>query len=193
MYPLLASFASLLLVLWAALALKPVPAAPGAALISLLDRTLGYRLCAAAVVLSLLLIAGLMAAYSANPELFRWEIERPIDRLVTDYHWAIPLGVGLYAIVRLCGARRRPSLWLLCLSLPGALIFPVTVVAALLMGIDRMDEMIFEFLIWPETWILSIIAVRQCFLLRKPLETHVLSMLAQTLLIVVSYLQMSFV
>jgi hypothetical protein len=193
MYPLILLFASLVLVLCAAVMLKPVPVAAGAVSILPPDRRVAYRVCAAAVVLSFLLMAGLLAAYSARPESFRWAISRPLDRLSMHYHWMIPVGVGLYAIARLCGVRHRRSLWLLCLSLPGAVTFPVTFVAAALAGVDRLDGVVIEFMIYPTTWILPIVAARQLFLLRKPQDTHLLSALAQTLLIVTVYLLMSFV
>jgi cell division protein FtsW (lipid II flippase) len=188
MLNLIMLFTSLVLVIAAAVTPKRVPAVAGALPVLPLDRGVAVRVRVAAVLLSFLLVAGLIAVYSANPDRFRWAVERPIDRLLEHYHWVAFAGVGLYAIVRLCGVKHRHSLWLLCLSLPGALTMPVTFVAALAAGADRWDEVTFELLIHPATWILTIIVIRQWVLLRKPGDIHLLSALAQTLLIVAVYL-----
>jgi hypothetical protein len=190
MLNLIMLFTSLVLVIAAAVMLKPVPVAAGALPVLPLDRGVGLRVGAAAVLLSSLLVAGLIAAYSANPEGFRWAVARPIDRLLTHYHWVVFAGVGLYAIVRLCGVKHRRSLWLLCLSLPGALTMPVTFVAALAAGADDWGEVMVELLIHPATWILPIIVIRQWVLLRKPGDIPLLSALAQTLLVVAVYIML---
>jgi len=188
MLNLIMLFVSLVLVLAAAVIPKPVPAAAGAPPVLPLDRPVGLRVGVAAVLLSSLLIAGLIAAYSANPDGFRWAVERPIDRLLEHYHWVAFAGVGLYAIVRLCGVKHRRSLWLLCLSLPGALTMPVIFVAAVAAGVDDWGEVMVELLIHPATWILTIIVILHCALLTMPGDIHVLSALAQTLLIVAAYI-----
>src|ERR1043166_3530689 len=112
-------FASIVLALAAGLMLKPVPAPAGALPILPFDKPVGFRIGVAAVLLSSLLVAGLIAVYSANPEGFRWAVGRPIDTILRSYHWLMCAGVGLYATLRLCGLTHRRSLWLFCLSLPG--------------------------------------------------------------------------
>lgn len=123
MYNLLILLASFLLVLATGVLLKPVPAA-GEVPVAPLDRDVAFRVSIAALVISCLLVAGLIAAYSAHPETFRWAVARPLDRMLDRYYWVMFAGAGLYVIVRLCGAKSRWSLWVLCLSLPGALTFP---------------------------------------------------------------------
>jgi hypothetical protein len=191
MLNLLMLFVTIVLALVAGAMLKPVPAAATGALPPLpRDRRVGIRIGVAGVLLTFLLIAALMTAYSANPEGFRWAVERPADRVLREYHWVIFAGVGLYAIVRLCGVKYRRSLWLFCLSLPGVLAMPVAFFAALAAGADQLDNVTLELLIHPATWILTIIAIRQWFLLRRPADVHVLSALAQTLLIIAAYLSL---
>jgi hypothetical protein len=176
-------FASLVLVLAAGLMLKPVPAPAGALPVWPL-----IRLAVAAVLLSVLLVAVLMAAYSVNPARLRWAVARPVCRLLSDYPWVAFAGVALYGIMRLCGVKHRRSLWLFCLSLPGVLTMPMTFVAASILGVDRFDEVTFELLAHPATWILPIIVIRQWFWLGSPRDIHTLAALAQTLLIVAAYI-----
>jgi hypothetical protein len=188
MYNLIILLASFVFVLATGVLLKPIPAAAGEVPVAPLDRDVAFRVSIAALVISCLLVAGLIAAYSAHPETFRWAVARPLDRMLDRYYWVMFAGAGLYVIVRLCGAKSRWSLWVLCLSLPGALTFPVTCIAALAVGEGRVDGVILEFVLHPATWILPFIAVRQWIVLREPGDIRSLFGLALTLFIVAVYL-----
>jgi hypothetical protein len=181
-------YAVLVFLLGVGLVLKPAAAEGGEVPVSPHDSRVSFRVSAAAVALSFLLVAGLIAAYFAGPEAFRWVVSRPLDRMLTSYHWAMLAGVGLYATARLCGVKHRHSLWLFCLSLPGALTMPVTLFAALVSGAGDLLSVSFDFLLHPATWILPIIAVRQWLWLQSPKDIQVWSGFAQTCLILVAYL-----
>jgi hypothetical protein len=144
----------------------------------------------AAVVICGSVVAGLIAPYSSSPERFRRALERPLDSILEDYHWLLFAGLALYAVVRLCGVRHRPSLWLLCLSLPGFLAMPAIFAAAVAAGVDYLEETFIELLVHPATLILSVIVIRQIILLRRPADIHSLSALAQTLLIIAAYISL---
>lgn len=188
MINLLLFVASFVLVFATGVMLKPVPAAAGEVAVLPLARPVAFRVFVAAVAVTGLLVAGLIATYSMNPEGFRWAVSRPLDRMLTSYYWAMFAGVGLYAIVRLCGVKHRGSVWVLCLSLPGVLAFPVTVMAAVAAGVDRWDEVVFEFLIHPATWILPFIAIRQWIVLQEPGDIRPEFGLALTFFIAAVYL-----
>jgi hypothetical protein len=158
-----------------------------------LDPGVSFRLVVVAVVSSFLLVAGLIAAYSANPDAFRAAVSRPLDTILRRYYWVMFAGVALYVIARLCGVKHRQSLWVFCLSAPGALTMPATFIAALAAGTSDAGEVMLELLIHPATWIMPIVAVRQWFLLQRPENIHVLAGLARTLLVIVAYLFAAFV
>jgi hypothetical protein len=188
-FSLLILFALIVFVFGVGLILKPVPTGGGEISVLPLDRRLSFRAFVAVVVVSVLVVAGLIAAYAANPGGFRWAVSRPLERgILRHYHWVMFGGVGLYVITRLCGVEHRRSLWLFCLSLPGALTMPVTFLAALIAGPDRWADVIFEFMLHPATFILPIIAARQWMWLQSPKDIHILSAFAQTLLVVLLYL-----
>jgi hypothetical protein len=188
-FSLLILFALIAFVFGVGLILKPVPGGGGEISVLPLDRRVSFRTSVAAVVISVLVVAGLIAAYAANPEGFRWVVSRPLERgILRHYHWVMFGGVALYAIVRLCGVEHRRSLWLFCLSLPGALTMPVTFLAALVAGAGYWLGVIFELMLHPATYILPIIAARQWVWLRSAKDIHILSALAQTLLVVLLYL-----
>jgi len=181
-------YAMLIFLIGAALVQKPVAAEGGEVPIPSLDGRISFRVSVAAVVLALLLAVGLIAAYVADPQGFKWAVSRPLERLLTNYHWVIVAGVAIYLIARLCGVKHRHSLWLFCLSLPGAVAMPVTVLAALLSGAGDFLSVSFDFLLHPATWVLPIIAARQWSRLQSPKDIRLLSGMAQTFLIVVAYL-----
>lgn len=188
LFSLLVVYGVIVLVLGAGVVLRPIPAEGGELAIPPHDSRVSFRVAIAAVVLSFLLVAGLIAAYFADPQTFRWVASRPLERLLTSYHWVLFAGMGLYAIVRFCGFKHRHCLWLLCLSLPGALTLPVTLFAALVSGAGDFLSVTFDFLLHPATPVLPIIAVRQWVWLRRPNDIHVWSALAQTCVILVAYL-----
>jgi hypothetical protein len=144
-------YAMLIFLIGAALVQKPVAAEGGEVPIPSLDGRISFRVSVAAVVLALLLAVGLIAAYVADPQGFKWAVSRPLERLLTNYHWVIVAGVAIYLIARLCGVKHRHSLWLFCLSLPGAVAMPVTVLAALLSGAGDFLSVSFDFLLHPAT------------------------------------------
>jgi hypothetical protein len=181
-------YAVLVFLLGTALVLKPVAAEGGEVPTPPHDSRVSFRVSVAAVVLSFLLAAGLIAAYFADPEAFRWVVSRSLDRMLTSYHLVMFAGVAIYLIARLCGVKHRHSLWLFCLSLPGALTMPVTLFAALVSGVGDLLSVSFDFLLHPATWVLPIIAVRQWLWLQSSKDIHVWSGIAQTCLILVAYL-----
>lgn len=191
MFPVFLNFylmyAVLVFLLGAALVAKPVGAQGSEVPIAPRDRRVSFRVSVAAVVLSFLLVAGLIAAYFADPRAFKWAVSRPLDRLLMSYHWVMLVGAALYAVVRLCGVKHRHCLWLFCVSLPGAVTMPVTCVAALVSGAGDLLNVSFEFLFHPATWVLPIIAVRQWLWLQSPKDIKLWSELAQTCLILILY------
>jgi hypothetical protein len=151
------------------LALKPSSTAVAGSPTFLLDRRVLRLIRMAALAGFLALSAGLLAAYSspgANP------LGETLGALFTvlEYIQWVPLwGVGLYAVLLLCGAKNKRAALLFSLSIPGAVALP-TLFIGLFGGKDGNVAVlpIVMVLIYPATWILPFIAMMQAMQLGFP-------------------------
>jgi hypothetical protein len=141
------------------LALKPsstaVAGLPARARVLRLIRT-------AALAGFLALSAGLLAAYSPPASTFGEMTLIPLGTVLVHIQWVPLWGVGLYAVLLLCGAKNQRAAVLFSLSIPGAVALP-TLFIGLFGGKDGNAAVlpIVMVLIYPATLILPFIALMQ--------------------------------
>lgn len=171
----------------------PVPASAVETRDPELDHRVFLRLVAAGGIAASLLVAGVIAAYWANPDGVGSAVAWPISWVVTHPYSLLLSGVALYLVALLCGVKQRQPVLLFCLTLPGMLAMPLVAVGTTVAGAgSQVAAVLLLFIFQPATWIFIFIGVGQGSLLRKPGGNFTPSGLARIFLVVITYLYGTF-
>lgn len=152
-----------------------------------LDRGVLVRLATAGAATALVLVGGLIAAYLVNPDwgklVGEWPLIHPSSLLLS--------GVAFYPIALLCGVKPRQPVLLVCLTLPGLVVMPLLLLAAIVTSnhvVATAGLVPIVFFLQPAVWILLFIAIGQTRLLRKAGGSFTAGGLVRIFLISVAYL-----
>ena len=146
----------------------PVPASGDEPSAQKLDRRVLLRLAAVGTAAAVAVAAAIITGYSVDPQRTSLLLAWP-----RDHHPAALLlvGVVLCLVALVCGVKLRQPVLLFCLTLPGLVIMPLLLLAAIGESINVAEAALgytFVFFIEPGVWILMFIAIGQARLLRQP-------------------------